>query len=389
MMARITPRYTNAEAVVNGTRLYYETAGTGPPVVLVSGGGTLDRRQWDDEFGALAKLYHVIRYDIRGIGRSARPTSEFSHHEDLIALLERLNIERAVVCGVSFGAVIAIDLALDHPDMVSRLVLAGAGVSSDKQASVESVRALSALAESEGLEHAIGVVTGLPWFVSAHNASARRRIGEIYLDNRDVFADEFPLVTLWQPTTPPAGERLDEIRMPTLIVVGANDNPAALTRADRIASSITGAQKVVIADCGHMVNMDAPAAFNRAVLTFLRSNVAGINALENRSDRTTSNGCAPRTSTETAGLKSCATGIASSTDGENRRQRHVCQGRAGGRDPLIVSEWKIAAEIRHHLHGSTADVPGSTGVLRAQQEVDGALIHPIAHRCGVALPQGV
>jgi pimeloyl-ACP methyl ester carboxylesterase len=73
----------------------------------------------------------------------------------------------------------------------------------------------------------------------------------------------------------PAGERLEEIRMPTLIVVGANDNPATLTRADRMASSITGGQKVVIADCGHMVNIDAPAPFNRAVLTFVRSKVAG------------------------------------------------------------------------------------------------------------------
>ena len=70
----------------------------------------------------MAKQYHVVRYDVRGIGRSARPTGEFSHHEDLRALLEFLKIKRAVVCGVSFGAVIAIDLALDHLDMVSGLV---------------------------------------------------------------------------------------------------------------------------------------------------------------------------------------------------------------------------------------------------------------------------
>src|SRR4029077_5191472 len=113
------------EADVNGTRLHYEIAGTGSPLVLVSGGGTLDRRQWDDQFDVLATRFRVVRYDIRGIGRSARPTAEFSHHEDLRALLAFLNIERAVVCGVSFGAAIAVDFALDHPNLISGIVVAG------------------------------------------------------------------------------------------------------------------------------------------------------------------------------------------------------------------------------------------------------------------------
>ena len=163
------------EAPVNGTRLYYERAGSGPPVVLVSGGGTLDRRQWDDQFQVLAGRHDVIRYDLRGIGRSARPSAEFSHHNDLSALLDYLNIEQALICGVSF-AVIAIDAALDFPDRISGLVLAGAGLSSDRQASVDSVRALSALARSEGLEHAIDLVLGLAWFVSPGNEVAKRRM---------------------------------------------------------------------------------------------------------------------------------------------------------------------------------------------------------------------
>jgi len=263
------PPHVRGEAPVNGTRLYYEGAGTGSPVLLVSGGGTLDRRQWDDEFDVLSQRYRVIRYDIRGIGRSARPTGEFAHHEDLRALLEFLNITRTVVCGVSFGAAIAIDFALDHPNMVDGLVLASAGLSSDKQAGVESVQALAALAKNEGLERAIGLVTGMPSFVSPGNDSARRRIREMYLDNQDVFPAGFPLVTLWQPTTPPAGQRLQDIKAPTLIVAGAHDNPVSIALSDGLASSIAGAQKAVIAGSGHMVNMDAPDEFNRLVLAFV------------------------------------------------------------------------------------------------------------------------
>lgn len=262
------------EAAVNGTRLYYEIAGMGSPLVLVSGGGTLDRRQWDDEFDVLSTRFRVVRYDIRGIGRSARPTAEFSHHEDLRSLLAFLDIERAVVCGVSFGAAIALDFALDHPTLVSGIVVAAPGLSSDKKANVESLLALAALANQDGLDRAIDLLTGMPSFVSPGNAPARRRMRDIYSDNGDLFEAGFPLVAFWQPTWPPASERLAEVAAPTLIIVGENDFPATAADADRLASSIAGAHKVVIAEAGHMVNMDAPAAFNDAVLTFLHSTVA-------------------------------------------------------------------------------------------------------------------
>jgi pimeloyl-ACP methyl ester carboxylesterase len=84
-----------------------------------------------------------------------------------------------------------------------------------------------------------------------------------------VFAAGFPLVTLWQPTTPPAGQRLQDIKAPTLIVAGAHDNPVSIALSDGLASSIAGAQKAVIAGSGHMVNMDAPDEFNRLVLAFV------------------------------------------------------------------------------------------------------------------------
>jgi 3-oxoadipate enol-lactonase len=265
------PPRTSGVASVNGTRLYYEAAGAGLPVVLVSGGGTLDRRQWDDQFDVLSSRYRVIRYDIRGIGRSMRPTTEFSHHEDLRAFLEFLNIKRAVICGVSFGAAIAIDFALDNREKVIGLVLASADVSSEKHKGVEAVRALTAVAKNQGLERAIKLVTVMPSFVSPRNAPAQRRIRQIYLDNRDLFEAGFPLVTLWQPAAPPAGNRLSEIDVPALVISGSNDSPTAVAAADRIVSSLAGAQKVVIPDAGHMVNMDAPARFNRAVRSFLDS----------------------------------------------------------------------------------------------------------------------
>lgn len=258
-------------AEVNGTSLYYEVAGKGFPLILVSGGGTLDRRAWDKQFAAFAKSYKVIRYDIRGLGKSARPRAPFSHSRDLYALLKFLKVEKAHVVGLSFSGAIAIDFALEHPEMVERLVLVATGTSSDakSQANVESVLALSAMAKKEGLERTIQFVTSLPFFISQKNRAAREKVRQIYLDNRDLFDDEFPLVRLWQPTEPPAGDRLSEIQAPALILVAENDYPAYRAITDKLSASIAGGKKVVIPGAAHLIHMDKPKEFNAAVLDFL------------------------------------------------------------------------------------------------------------------------
>jgi len=258
-------------AEVNGTSLYYEVAGRGFPLVLISGGGTLDRRAWDEQFDAFAKSYRVIRYDIRGIGKSARPRAPFSHSRDLYALLKFLKVEKAHVVGLSFSGAIAIDFALEHPLMVERLVLAATGTSSDakSQANLDGVMALAAMAKKDGLERTIQFIAGLPFFISQENRAAREKLRRIYTDNRDLFDDEFPLVTLWRPVEPPAGERLDEIRAPALILVAENDHPAYRAITDKLAAGIVGARQVIIPGAAHLIHMDRPKEFNSAVLDFL------------------------------------------------------------------------------------------------------------------------
>jgi 3-oxoadipate enol-lactonase len=110
-------------AEVNGTRLYYEGAGSGHPLVLIHGFG-LDTRMWDDQFDVFARHYRVVPYGMRGYGDSAPPADEsYSHTDDLKALLEHLSIDRAHVLGQSRGGAVAIDFALAHPGATSALVL--------------------------------------------------------------------------------------------------------------------------------------------------------------------------------------------------------------------------------------------------------------------------
>ena len=109
-------------AHVNGTRLYYEMAGSGDPLVLIHG-HTLDTRMWDDQFEPFARHYRVIRYDMRGYGKSALPTAEsYAPADDLMALLRHLGLRSAHILGQSRGGAVAIDFALTYPEATATLI---------------------------------------------------------------------------------------------------------------------------------------------------------------------------------------------------------------------------------------------------------------------------
>src|SRR5947208_6867645 len=102
---------------VSGTSLYYEEMGEGHPLVLIHG-GYMDRRMWDDQFAIFAEQYRVIRYDVRGFGKSALPTVPYADRQDLYELLTALGVQSAYLLGLSLGGVIAVDFALEHPTIV-------------------------------------------------------------------------------------------------------------------------------------------------------------------------------------------------------------------------------------------------------------------------------
>src|SRR2546428_3176283 len=114
-------------AEVNAGRLYYETAGSGEPIIFVHG-FTLDMRMWDDQFPVFAQRYRVIRYDARGFGKSSASTSPFSIRADLKGVLDHLGVKQAHVVGLSMGGRYATDFTLEFPGMVKSLTLIDSGI---------------------------------------------------------------------------------------------------------------------------------------------------------------------------------------------------------------------------------------------------------------------
>jgi pimeloyl-ACP methyl ester carboxylesterase len=257
-------------APVEGTRLFYEVKGTGPPVVLIHG-GQLDSRMWDDQFDVLAKQFTVIRYDVRGYGGSSQPDRLYSDAGDLAGLLDYLKVEKAHLVGLSLGGRIAVDCALAHPKRVRSLTLAGPGLSGYEPPNAEEgelrMWTLVKSARDDGPDKVTETWLKDPYMAPAmEQARLAPRLRRLSRENAHCWLRN-PL--LQRSPNPPAAKRLGEIKAPTLLILGDRDVPQIKATIEVLEKGIRGAKKVDIKGAGHMVNMERPDEFNRALLAFL------------------------------------------------------------------------------------------------------------------------
>lgn len=269
-MIRPNPRHETGVAAVDGTRLAYEVRGAGHPLVLLHA-GIADARMWDDHIDAFAERFLVVRYDARGFGRSGPAVGNFSSHDDLAALLAALGIARAHLLGLSMGGAVALDTALEHPNLVSALVLAAtrpSGLAPSKRLR-DDWTAVDARVAAGDIDGAVELELRM-WVDGPGRApddvdpAVRERVRDM---NAALFvqpdaADPIPL-------DPPAVGRLHEIAVPTLVLVGDRDQPDVLAGAAALAAGIPGAARATIRGTAHVPNLERPAAFNRLVLDFL------------------------------------------------------------------------------------------------------------------------
>ena len=259
---------------VAGGRIYYEVEGEGHPLLLIHGGlGSL--RMWDGQVPAFAERYRVIRYDTRGLGRTETDDVEFANRADTAAVLDHLGADSAYVVGQSRGGMIALDFVLDAPERVDAFISVASGVGGyDAQLPAGSQppwEEMERLWEAKDWEQLAELETQVwvdGWGQPATRVDPqlRRQVHGWILDSyRAGNAEGKP-----QPLDPPAVRRLDEVRVPTLVLTGDVDEPGGLAAGRHLAASVAGARLVELEGVAHMIQLEEPERFKEIVLEFLR-----------------------------------------------------------------------------------------------------------------------
>ena len=259
---------------IGNANLYYELAGRGQLLVLIHA-GVADNRQWDNEFAYFSQDFRVLRYDLRGYGKSLPVEGEFSHTENLTALLDELGINQPLVLiGCSMGGGLAMDFALVHSTKMKALVLLGSAPSGlaldvpdhpkmDAAEQAYNSGDLDLLAE---LETQIWF-DGMGRTPQQVNQEMRGLAKE--MDRLALAHEAKGLGKRLPDAQTKAAERLHELKMPVLLVVGEHDVPYVHAAADYVVEHVPSARKVIIEDAAHLANMDQPEPFQSVVRSFL------------------------------------------------------------------------------------------------------------------------
>lgn len=264
---------TNVVAVPGG-RLHVVDDGDGPPILLVHS-AIVDLRSWDDLVPPLvAAGYRAIRYDIRGYGSSTTEDVPFSNRADLLAVLDALGVSRAAVVGNSRGAQVALDAVLEAPDRFVAFAWVGGGIGGfegEPTAEEAAVWAEGDAIEEAGDPDAIADLDVRAWVdgigqsptrVPAAVREAVRMMDRPLVEPGRVFGKPILL-------EPAANERLADLRVPTLAIVGALDTSYTRAAAARLAAEVPNGRLVTIPGVAHMVGMEIPGRLAELIVEWL------------------------------------------------------------------------------------------------------------------------
>jgi 3-oxoadipate enol-lactonase len=247
--------------------VHAEAARAGSPVVLTHE-GLLHSESWDAQVAALAVDHRVVRWDRRGYGRSPRPAQAYSSVDDLAAVVRAASDGPAALVGCSFGSLVTLHCALEHPELVTKLVLVGpivSGLPFSEHFATRGGHGVPAPSapDAEQIEYWSAVD---PWFVAPGNTAARERLRALLTANPQNLRPPMELEHLPEA---PALPRLGEITAPTLIVVGEQDIPDVHAHSGALQAGVPGATRVVLTGSGHLPHLEAAEAFTGLVREFL------------------------------------------------------------------------------------------------------------------------
>ena len=253
--------------------LCYEVSGEADEAIVFVHAFPVSRTMWGPQMEALARTRRVVVYDCRGFGQSDAPSREEAYSQtrsvdDLRAVLRATSPNGAVICGLSMGGNIALELALSQPDHIKGLILASTGAGSDHPDEFRKrVNGWADLALSDGIAAFAEMIMKVPTFAEyADRGESERRwmYDAIIANSAHGVAHTARRVLGGRPTLYEWEDGLRELTVPTLVLAGEYDEPCCKMGA-YLARTMPDAEFTVIPDVGHFMSLEAAAEFNAAV----------------------------------------------------------------------------------------------------------------------------
>jgi 3-oxoadipate enol-lactonase len=257
---------------INDIQMAYTDMGTGDPVVLIHG-YPFNRSLWGEQVAALSESYRVIAPDLRGFGEtesSAGPATMNQMAQDVAHLLDHLEIERAVIGGLSMGGYVALAFYKQFPARVRALVLADTRAQADSEEAKQTRAQQAERALSEGMAGIADAM--LPKLLTPETVSKRpeivKRVRDMMLKTKPEGAAS---ALLGMAQRDDQTQLLLSISAPALILVGAEDAITPVADSEQMQQVIADSRLVVIENAGHVSNLERTEQFNEALLDFLRA----------------------------------------------------------------------------------------------------------------------
>jgi 3-oxoadipate enol-lactonase len=239
----------------------------GAPTIAFTGSLGTDRTMWKTQADRLGERFRTLRYDVRGHGASSVPDGPYSIADlgsDLVALLDRVGIERASLCGLSIGGMISMWVAARHPGRVERLVLC---CTSALLGPPEGWHQRAAIVRAEGVEAVADAVLErwfTPAFAAAHPEVIEDMRTRLVATAPEGYAGCCEAIAAMDLT----GE-LGSITAPTLVLAGADDPATPPVHGRRIAELIPGARFEIVSPGAHLATVERPDLTTAMILRFL------------------------------------------------------------------------------------------------------------------------
>ncbi len=254
----------------NGVSLHWRERGAGDPVVFIHG-FPFRSTMWAPQFEAVPAGWRYIAPDLRGFGESERGSALLSidvFADDIVALLDHLHIDQAVICGLSMGGYVALSMADRHSDRVRALVLVATRAGADSDEQMNARRELATKTRAAGVK--VVVEAMLPRLFAGNTRTQRPQVVEFIRNMMGATAPETmagALVAMANRSD--YRELLGKINVSTMVVRGDQDEIITREEMDLLARMVRGAKYEVITNVGHLPNLEAPEVFNKTLFNFL------------------------------------------------------------------------------------------------------------------------